>query len=94
MACSYSSRISVAAPSAITKPSRSASNGRLAPSGSSLRVLTALAEAKPATANSQIPASVPPATMTSASSRRMISAASPMALAEAAQAVTVQLFGP
>src|SRR2546425_1225448 len=36
-ACSHSSRISTAAPSPITKPSRSLSNGRLAVAGSSLR---------------------------------------------------------
>ena len=62
--------------------------------GSSLRVESARAWLKPATANSQIGASPPPATITSASPRLMISAASPMALAEAAQAVTVQMFGP
>ena len=84
----------VAAPSAITKPSRSASNGLHAPAGSSLRVLNARAWANPAMTNSQIAASAPPATITSASPRSMISAASPMAFAEAAQAVIVQELGP
>ncbi len=41
-----------------------------------------------------IEASEPPATMTSAAPRRMISAASPMALAEALHAVTTHDTGP
>src|SRR3989304_9938700 len=84
----------VAAPSPITKPSRPASKGRLACAGSSLRVDRARAWLKPAMANSHTGASPPPAPITSAAPRLMISAASPMALAEAAHAVTAQVFGP
>ncbi len=82
------------APSPITKPSRSASNGRLARRGSSLRVDSARIAAKPPTPIGVIAASDPPAIITSASSRRMISNASPMACADAEQAVHVAEFGP
>jgi hypothetical protein len=59
-------------PSAITNPSRSLSNGRLAASGSSLRVVMARAAQKPAIASGVIAASEPPAIIASASPRRMI----------------------
>ncbi len=94
MACSRSSRTRVAAPSPMMNPSRSRSNGRLACSGSSLRNDRAREDEKLAMATSTMPASVPPAIMTSAWLRRMISAASPMAFADAAHAVTVQVLGP
>ena len=82
------------APSPMTKPSRSRSNGRLACSGSSLRVDSARIAAKPPTPIGVIAASEPPAIITSASLRRMISKASPMACADAEQAVQVAEFGP
>ncbi len=83
-----------AAPSPMTKPSRSLSNGRLARCGSSLRVDSARIAAKPPTPIGVIAASEPPAIITSASSRWMISKASPMACADAEQAVQVAEFGP
>ena len=78
----------------MTKPSRSLSNGRLACAGSSLRVDSARIAAKPPTPIGVMAASEPPAIITSASPRRMISKASPMACAEAEQAVQVAEFGP
>ncbi len=54
------------APSPMTKPSRSASNGRLAFSGSSLRCDSAFIAQKPPTASGVITASVPPAIIASA----------------------------
>ena len=54
------------APSAITKPSRSASNGRDARAGSSLRVLSAPMRANAEMVSGVTGASVPPATTTSA----------------------------
>jgi len=50
----------------MTKPSRSASNGRLAFSGASLRVDSGFIAQKPPTASGVTPASVPPAIMASA----------------------------
>jgi hypothetical protein len=78
----------------MTKPSRSLSKGRLARSGSSLRVESARMAANPPTPIGVIAASEPPAIITSAASRRMISNASPMACAEAEQAVQVAELGP
>jgi hypothetical protein len=78
----------------MTKPSRSFSNGRLAPLGSSLRVDSARIAAKPPTPIGVIAASEPPAIITSASWRLMISNASPIACADAEQAVQVAEFGP
>ena len=89
-----SSRMTMPAPSPMTKPSRSLSNGRLALFGSSLRVESARIAANPPTPIGVIAASDPPAIMTSASSRRMISNASPIACADAVQAVQVARFGP
>ena len=81
-------------PSPITKPSRSLSNGRLARSGSSLRVDSARMAAKPPTPMGVMADSEPPAIITSASSRRMISNESPMACADAEHAVHVAELGP
>ena len=78
----------------MTKPSRPLSNGREAPSGSSLRVESAFIDEKPPTTASWIAASVPPASMMSASPRRMVSHDSPIAWAPVAQADTVAKFGP
>src|SRR5919201_3653426 len=91
---SYSSRIKTPDPSPTTKPSRSLSNGRLARSGSSLRVDSARSTPKPPMPMGVIAASDPPAIITSASPRRMISNASPMACADAEHAVHVAEFGP
>ena len=84
----------MAAPSPMTNPSRPASKGRLAPGGSSLRVRQRPRLAEAGDGELAHGASPPPATMTSAAPRLMISAASPMALADAAHAVTTQVFGP
>ncbi len=76
------------------KPSRSLSNGRLARCGSSLRVDSARMAANPPTPIGVIAASEPPAIMMSASPRRMISKASPIACADAVHAVQVARLGP
>src|SRR6186997_3600435 len=76
------------------KPSRSLSNGRLAPRGLSLRVDKARSAAKPPRLIGVIAASEPPAIIASASPRRMISNDSPMACADAEHAVHVARFGP
>ena len=55
------------APSPMTKPSRAVSQGRLAFSGSSLRVESARMAANPPTPIGVMAASAPPAIMTSAS---------------------------
>lgn len=55
------------APSPITKPSRSLSNGRQAVAGSSLRLESAFITMKPAMPTGVIAASEPPATTMSAS---------------------------
>ena len=94
MACPYSSSTIAPAPSPSTKPSRSLSQGRLAPAGSSLRVESARAEAKPPIASSVTVASAPPATITSASPRRIDLPASPMQCVEVVHAVTIAMFGP
>src|SRR5262245_17520887 len=93
-ACSYSSRISTPAPSPTMKPSRSLSKGRLAFSGSSLRVDSARSAPKPPMPIGVMSAADPPAIITSAAPRRMISNASPMACADAEHAVHVAEFGP
>ena len=83
----------MAAPSEGTNPSRSASKGRLAFSGSSFRVLRARMTANPANPNWLIPASAPPASTTSANPFRRAVNASPKAWFEAAQAVVaVELY--
>ena len=78
----------------MTKPSRSASNGRLAAAGSSLRRESARIAENPPMPTFVIPASVPPANMTSARSSRIASIASPIAMFEAAQAVHSDVSGP
>jgi len=60
IALSRSSRTREAAPSAITKPSRSRSNGRLAAAGLSLRVDNARIATKPPTPKEVIAAPAPP----------------------------------
>jgi hypothetical protein len=75
-------------------PSRSRSNGRLARVGSSLRVESAVSKLKPVTPKGWIMLCVPPERITSASPRRMISVASPIACELAAQAVRQLAFGP
>src|SRR2546428_10624668 len=81
-------------PSPTTKPSRSASNGRLARAGSSLRVDNAFMAEKPPTPMGVMDASAPQEIITSAWPRWMILKESPMACAEAEQAVAVAEFGP
>ena len=82
------------APSPITKPSRSRSQGRLAFSGSSLRVESARMAANPPTPMGVMAASVPPAIITSASLCWMMRKESPMEWALVVQAVAVASFGP
>src|SRR5215218_4675693 len=94
LANSSSSSTRTPAPSPSTKPSRSRSNGRLERAGSSLRVESARMAAKPPMPIAQTAASDPPAIITSAAPRRMISEASPTACAEAVHAVHVAEFGP
>ena len=77
------------APSPITKPSRVASNGRDAVSGSSLRSDSACMLAKPPIAIGVTVASEPPVIMTSASPYWMVRNASPIAWALVAHAETV-----
>ncbi len=76
------------APSPSTKPSRSASHGREAAVGSSLRVLMVRDCAKPAMVIAAMQASAPPATTTSASPVRSIRHAIAIASAPDAQADT------
>ena len=64
-ACSKLSRTKIPEPSPNTKPERSLSKGIEARLGS-VSVVKAVKLAKPATPNSQIAASVPPANITSA----------------------------
>ena len=79
-ACSRSSKTTTPAPSPITKPSLSISQGLELDKGSSLKfVLSALAAAKPAIPILQQAASAPPATIISASPYLIILAASPIA---------------
>src|SRR3954469_25179044 len=94
VANSSSSRMMTPEPSPITNPSRSRSKGRLARAGSSLRVERARMAANPPTPIGVMAASEPPAIITSASLRRMISNASPIACADAEQAVHVAEVGP
>jgi len=82
------------APSLMTKPSRSRSNGRDARSGSSLRLLSAFIAENPARPSSTIAASEPPATKISASPNLIMRHDSPMELLDVAQAVTMHMFGP
>src|SRR6266568_3281212 len=94
-ACSRSSRMSAPAPSPITKPSRSESNGREASVGRSLNLVDrAVIWANATSAMSTNAASQPPATIASASPSWIAWKARPMAWLDAAQAVVVQKFGP
>src|SRR5260370_985566 len=88
------SRMTMPAPSPTTKPSRPASQGRLARAGSSLRVESAFMAANPPTPIGVMVASVPPQIIISAAPRSIILNESPMACAEAEQAVAVAGFGP
>ena len=94
LACSSSSRIRHPAPSPITKPSRSTSNGREALAGSSILVERAFMAANPAMLMVLRAASEPPAMITSASSRTIVWYASPTLCTEVAQAVTTHMLGP
>jgi hypothetical protein len=78
----------------MTKPSRSASQGREARSGSSLRVESAFIEEKPAMASGVITASLPPAIIASASPFWIRRKASPTAWRPVVQAVAGAEFGP
>jgi len=62
--------------------------------GQPVHIESARHAAKPAIEILQIGLSVPPATITSASSSAMMRAASPIACVPVAQAVTTALFGP
>jgi hypothetical protein len=79
----------------MTKPSLSASKGLEASSGVSLNLVeSARMREKPATASGWMHASVPPASMALAWPNWISLAASPMALAPVAQAVTGAILGP
>src|SRR5438270_133518 len=88
-ACSSDSSTTMPAPSPHTKPSRPASKGREAFSGSSLRVDIAFIEQNPAMVSGTMMASAPPAIMMSASPRSMILKASPIAWLPGAPAMRV-----
>src|SRR6266513_6355312 len=82
------------APSLMTNPSRSRSNGREARSGLSLRVLRAFMAENPARPIATTEASEPPARKISASPNLIIRQDSPIALFDVAQAVTMHMLGP
>src|SRR5260370_15562082 len=82
------------APSPITKPAGSLSQGRLARAGSSLRVESARMAANPPMPMGVMAASEPPAIITSASWCWMMRKESPMEWALVVQAVAVASFGP
>ncbi|CAM5289605.1 hypothetical protein SMICM304S_09203 [Streptomyces microflavus] len=86
-AVSSRSRTSMAAPSPITKPSRSAANGRDAPAGSAVRVESAPIRAKAVTTSGVSTDSAPPATTTSQLPPSSRSRATATAVAPEAQAV-------
>ena len=81
------------APSPITKPFRSLSNGIEARFGSS-EVLSAVSCMKPATPIGVMQASAPPASMISASPCAIVRNASPTLCVPEAQAVTMLMFLP
>src|SRR5690349_4044281 len=93
-AASSSSSTTMPAPSPITKPSRSLSNGRLAFSGSLLRVESAFITEKPPNDSGVIDASAPPAMQASVSPYLTDLYASPIACAEVEHADTGDQFGP
>jgi hypothetical protein len=85
---SQTSSTTTPAPSPITNPARSRSNGREACSGSSFQSVARLrALANPAIARGCMQDSDPPATITSASPKDIMRAASPRACAPVVQAV-------
>src|SRR3989442_15269648 len=89
------SRISVAAPSPITKPSRARSKGREARPGASLNAVErARSEQKPAKVRGVRLASAPPVITTSAWPDRIHVSAWPMAWALDEQAVEMVWFTP
>mmetsp|Transcript_16115 Transcript_16115/g.40561 ORF Transcript_16115/g.40561 Transcript_16115/m.40561 type:complete len:319 (-) Transcript_16115:252-1208(-) len=95
LACSSDSSSSTPAPSPMTKPDRSASKGRLAVCGESLAVVhMARMLVKPAKPSGVTAASVPPASITSASPSWMYFAASPIACVPVAHALTTAKLGP
>ena len=93
LACSSSSKTTIPAPSPITKPARSLSNGMDARKGSE-DVLNAVRLVNPATPKGQIHPSVPPARITSASPYWIARKASPMQWLPDAQAVTTLVHLP
>ena len=90
---SKDSRNKIPAPSPITNPSRSLSNGREAVVGSSFGD-KAVSTSKPAIPISLIVASAPPAKQASNSPLRILTNASPIALVALAQAVTISKLIP
>ena len=88
------SRMSAAPPSPSTNPSRSSVERTTRRLWSLFRVDRAPIALNPATTIRAMGASLPPAIMTSASPRRIIAAASPIACAELAHAETGAKFGP
>ena len=78
----------------MTKPSRSASNGREPRFGSSFRCESARIALNPAMPTRVTGASVPPQSITSARPSRIASRPSPIAMFEAAQAVVSVASGP
>src|SRR5918996_4107634 len=89
-----SSRITTPAPSPVTNPSRSRSNGRLARWGSAFLVESAFIAAKPPMLIGVIVASDPPAIAASVSPTTIDFQASPMACADEAQAEAGHQLGP
>src|SRR3989338_4048360 len=82
------------APSPNTNPSRSLSQGRLAFSGSSLRVESARMAANPPKPSGLVAISAPPTNMTSASPDIINRAPKAMLCAPVVQAVTNEILGP
>ena len=93
-ACSISSSTIIPAPSLSTNPSRSLSHGRLAFSGASLRVDSALAAQKPPSPTGDVDISAPPTSITSAWLLAIILLAKPILCVPVVQAVTTAMFGP
>ena len=93
-ACAAVSRSRTPEPSAMTNPSRSVSNGRLAFCGSSLRRESTLMQPYASTTRGVMVDSAPPARTTSARPRRSRSRAAAMEYAPVAQAAQGAMFGP
>ena len=95
LACLSSSSTRAPAPSPMTKPSRSLSQGRDAICGVSLKLVdSARAAQNPAMPSRHTAASAPPAIITLASSSMISRAASPIACAPVEHAVTTEWLGP